>query len=82
MVEIDEFKEKTGMTLHEQYMMYHPQILSDFEDEMPRIWGKKWKANTLIGKLRTFYTGRGRSSLVWESPRHGLLTTQASQLGG
>jgi N-dimethylarginine dimethylaminohydrolase len=53
MVEIDEYKEKTGMTLHEQYMKYHPQILSEFEDEMPRIWGKKWKANTTIGKLRT-----------------------------
>ena len=53
MVEIDEFKEKTGMTLHEQYMKHHPQILSEFEDEMPKIWGKKWKANTTIGKLRT-----------------------------
>ena len=43
MVEIDEFKEKTGMTLHEQYMKYHPQILSDFEDEMMRIWGRSGK---------------------------------------
>ena len=53
MDEVDEFKEKTGMTLHEQYMKHHPQILSDFEEEMPKVWGKNWKSNTTIGKLRT-----------------------------
>jgi len=49
----DEFKEKTGLSLDEQYMKYHPQVLSEFEDEMEKLWGKKWKANTTIGKLRT-----------------------------
>ena len=49
----DEFKNNTGLNLHEQYMKYHPQELTEFEDEMPKYWGKKWKANTSIGKLRT-----------------------------
>ena len=49
----DEFKKNTGLDLHEQYMKYHPQELTEFEDEMPKYWGKKWKANTSIGKLRT-----------------------------
>jgi hypothetical protein len=34
-------------------MKYHPQVLSEFEDEMPKLWGKRWKANTTIGKLQT-----------------------------
>ena len=46
------FKEGTGLTLHEVYQKYHPQILSDFEDEMPKYWGRKWKANSTVGKLR------------------------------
>ena len=33
-------------------MKYHPQVLSDFGDEMDKVWGKKWKANTNVGKLR------------------------------
>jgi N-dimethylarginine dimethylaminohydrolase len=28
------------------------QMLSNFEEEMPRYWGRNWKANTTIGKLR------------------------------
>ena len=28
------------------------QMLTDFEEDMPRYWGRKWKANTSIGKLR------------------------------
>ena len=27
-------------------------MLTDFEHDMPRYWGRKWKANTTIGKLR------------------------------
>lgn len=50
---VDEFKKNTGLSLHEQYMKHHPQILSSFEDEMEKYWGNKWKANTTIGKLRT-----------------------------
>ena len=50
---VDEFKQNTGLDLHEMYMKYHPQIYSEFEEEMPKYWGKKWKANTTIGKLRT-----------------------------
>jgi N-dimethylarginine dimethylaminohydrolase len=38
--------------LHEMYSKYHPQILSDFGDELKKYWGRKWKANTTIGKLR------------------------------
>jgi N-dimethylarginine dimethylaminohydrolase len=53
MTEVDLFKKNTGLDLDEQYMKYHPQILSDFEEELPKYWGKKWKANTTIGKLRT-----------------------------
>ena len=34
------------------YHQWHPQVLSDFEDDMPKYWGRKWKANTTIGKLR------------------------------
>ena len=53
MAEVDLFKKNTGLDLDEQYMKYHPQILSEFEEEMPQYWGNKWKANTTIGKLRT-----------------------------
>jgi N-dimethylarginine dimethylaminohydrolase len=35
------------------YHSLHPQIHSDFGEEMPKYWGNKWKANTTIGKLRT-----------------------------
>jgi N-dimethylarginine dimethylaminohydrolase len=38
--------------LHDMYKTYHPQILSEFEEEMPKYWGRRWKANTTIGKLR------------------------------
>ncbi|MFW6109175.1 MAG: hypothetical protein ACOC6N_01880 [archaeon] len=48
----DLFKENTGMDLHEMYMEHHPVVLSDFETEMEKYWGRKWKANTTIGKLR------------------------------
>lgn len=48
----DLFRKKTGLTLNEQYLKYHPQILSNFEDEIEKYWGRKWKANTTIGKLR------------------------------
>jgi hypothetical protein len=48
----DHFKEKTGLPLREQYLKYHPQVLSDFEDEMEQYWSRKWKANTNVGKLR------------------------------
>ncbi|MFW6109757.1 MAG: hypothetical protein ACOC6N_04835, partial [archaeon] len=52
-VDDDRFKQNTGLSLREQYLKYHPQILSKFEDEMDKIWGRKWKANTNVGKLRT-----------------------------
>ena len=38
--------------LREMYHQWHPQVLSDFEEEMPKYWGRRWKANTTIGKLR------------------------------
>ncbi|MFP3952349.1 MAG: hypothetical protein ACLFVP_09460 [Candidatus Bathyarchaeia archaeon] len=39
--------------LHEVYHRLHPQILSDFEEDMPKYWDSKWKSNTTIGKLKT-----------------------------
>jgi len=51
-VDDDYFKEKTGLSLREQYLKYHPQVLSSFEEELKRIWGRKWKANTNVGRLR------------------------------
>ena len=48
----DLFKENTGQTLYEQYHTHHPQILTDFGDELEKMWGRKWKANTNVGKLR------------------------------
>ncbi len=51
-VDDDSFKKNTGLSLREQYLKYHPQVLSDFGDEMDKVWGKKWKANTNVGKLR------------------------------
>lgn len=48
----DFFKKKTGKSLREQYLEHHPQVYSHFEDEMPKIWGEKWKANTNVGRLR------------------------------
>jgi len=46
------YKKQTGESLDEIYRKYHPQILSNFEDEMDKIWGRRWKANTSVGKLR------------------------------
>ena len=51
-VDDDSFKKNTGLSLREQYIKYHPQVLSDFGDEMEKVWGRKWKANTNVGKLR------------------------------
>ena len=51
-IDKDYFKEKTGLSLREQYHALHPQVLSGFEDDMERVWGRKWKANTNVGKLR------------------------------
>jgi N-dimethylarginine dimethylaminohydrolase len=51
-IDDDNFKKNTGLSLREQYLKFHPQVLSDFEDEMEKLWGKKWKANTNVGKLK------------------------------
>ena len=48
----DYFKKGTGESLHEMYQKYHPQISTTFEEEVDKYWGRKWKANTTIGKLR------------------------------
>lgn len=52
MGEIDELKKGTGETLHEMYQRYHPQVPTTFEEEVEKYWGRRWKANTTIGKLR------------------------------
>jgi N-dimethylarginine dimethylaminohydrolase len=44
---------KADEELHDMYFRFHLQVLSNFEDEMPKYWGSKWKANSSIGKLRT-----------------------------
>ena len=49
---MSEAEKEPAKALFEMYSKYHPQILSEFEDEMPKYWGRKWKANTSIGKLR------------------------------
>lgn len=51
-VDEDRFKKNTGLSLREQYIKYHPQLTNSFEDDLEKIWGRKWKANTNIGKLR------------------------------
>ena len=38
-VDDDSFKKNTGLSLREQYLKYHPQVLSDFGDEMGTVWG-------------------------------------------
>jgi N-dimethylarginine dimethylaminohydrolase len=48
----EEYKESEEQ-LEEIYNELHPQVLSSFEDEMPKYWGENWKANTTVGKLRT-----------------------------
>jgi N-dimethylarginine dimethylaminohydrolase len=49
---MSDYKEAAN-ELHDVYSKLHPQILSEFEEEMPKYWGSTWKANTTIGKLRT-----------------------------
>lgn len=46
------FKERTGETLDETYQKYHPQIPTTFKKDLEKYWGRRWKANTTIGKLR------------------------------
>ncbi|MFB0543158.1 MAG: hypothetical protein ACETVR_00095, partial [Candidatus Bathyarchaeia archaeon] len=48
----DYFKKGTGESLHEMYQKYHPQISTTFEEEVEKYWGRKWQANTTVGKLR------------------------------
>ena len=33
-------------------LVWHPRVLSEFREEMPRYWGRRWKANTTIRRLR------------------------------
>ncbi|MFB0558521.1 MAG: hypothetical protein ACETVY_05325 [Candidatus Bathyarchaeia archaeon] len=67
--EEDLFKKDTGLSLHEQYMKHHPQVLSDYSDELERYWGRKWKANTNVGKLRMVLLHRpGREFLSVGKP--------------
>ena len=55
--------------LREMYHTWHPQVLSDFEDEMPKYWGRRWKANTTIGKLRMVLVHRpGKEFLTVGKP--------------
>jgi N-dimethylarginine dimethylaminohydrolase len=44
--------------LKDIYTRLHPQVLSEFEEMMPKYWGSKWKANSSIGKLRTVLVHR------------------------
>jgi N-dimethylarginine dimethylaminohydrolase len=49
------FREISDETLNVtdvQGLTMYPQILSDFGDEVETYWGRKWSANSCIGKLR------------------------------
>ena len=50
---ISEEYKSAGADLHDTYHRLHPQVLSEFEAEMSKYWGRKWKANTTVGKLKT-----------------------------
>ena len=66
--------ERDGMqeineTLDEMYKKYHPQVLTDFEQDLKTYWGKSWKANTTIGKLKMILLHRpGKEFLSVGSP--------------
>jgi len=65
---MSDFK-KAAADLHDVYSRLHPQVLSEFEDEMPKYWGGRWKANTTVGKLRTVLLHRpGREFLSVGNP--------------
>ena len=48
----DYYRENTGDSYGDMLHKYHPQVLSDFEEEMEGWWGRRWKANNPTGKLR------------------------------
>lgn len=65
MVEVSRKKWDTGMErlvedkwegswgeLDRSYQKYHPQIATSFEEEVKEYWGREWKSNTEIGRLR------------------------------
>src|SRR3990170_6935350 len=65
----EHFKKETGESLDEAYQRYHPQVLSSFEDELEKYWGRRWKANTTVGRLRTVLLHRpGREFLSVGKP--------------
>ena len=69
--------------LTEIYNRLHPQILSDFEEEMPSYWGSSWKSNTTIGKLRTVLVHRpGKEFLTVGRRPPGLPMRAVLQRGG
>jgi N-dimethylarginine dimethylaminohydrolase len=63
-VDDDYFKKNTGLSLREQYIQYHPQVFSNFEEELEKNWGRKWKANTNVGKLRMVLLHRPGSEFL------------------
>jgi len=65
----DYFKKSTGESLDEMYQKYHPQVLTTFEEEVPKYWGRRWQANTTVGKLRMVLLHRpGREFLSIGKP--------------
>ena len=48
----DYYREATGDSYGDMLQKYHPQIVSDFDNELEKWWGRKWKANNPTGKLR------------------------------
>jgi len=68
-VDEDYFKERTGLSLREQYVKHHPQVLSGLENDMEWVWGRRWKANTNVGKLRVVLLHRpGKEFLTVGKP--------------
>jgi N-dimethylarginine dimethylaminohydrolase len=65
----DYYRENTGDSYGDMLHKYHPQVLSDFEEEMERWWKRRWRANNPTGKLRMVLLHRpGREFLSVAKP--------------
>lgn len=53
------------------YQEYHPQIVTSFEAEVKEFWGKEWKCNTEIGRLRMVMMHRPGEEIKSVTPPYG-----------
>jgi N-dimethylarginine dimethylaminohydrolase len=49
--------------LERMYDTHHPQVPTRFEEEVKKFWGKEWKSNTEIGRLRLVMMHRPSSEI-------------------